>query len=63
LKDSVAKTFMKPSAPHKRNWAARKGTVVKYARVTRNVTILWDGRRSCDYWPSAALEMIDASGH
>jgi hypothetical protein len=63
LKESVAKTFMKPSSPHKRNWVARKGTVVRYAHVTGDVSILWDDRKSWDMWPSAAVEMLDANSH
>jgi hypothetical protein len=53
----AAKPLM--AKPHKADWLARCGTVVRVSRVTDNVTVLWDDRASTDQWPFRAMEKIE----
>ena len=53
----AAKPLM--AKPHRADWLARHGTVVRVSRVTDNVTVLWDDRASTDQWPFRAMEKIE----
>jgi hypothetical protein len=70
LTDLMVRTIMRGVAmPRKRNnryvnWEGRFGEVISASST--NVVILWDGRRTYDQWPPAALEksrsVIDTLG-
>jgi hypothetical protein len=41
------------------DWNNRQGTVMSVGTFTHSVGVLWEGRRSWDYWPDRALRVIE----
>ena len=58
LTPNAAETFSRPRRGAKSgyDWTGRRGTV---ALIGKQVAVLWDGRRSKDWWPASAIERVN----
>jgi hypothetical protein len=57
------KLRMMPRRTTYRDWPNRRGTVLSMTKTSGQVVIQWDDRRSRDFWPPRALEIVPEPEH